>query len=361
MTETDHADKTCALRPGEELDTGRLRAYLAANLPAEHAAGMDALALEQFPGGHSNLTYLVRAGAREYVLRRPPHGTSVPSAHDMSREFHILSRLAPVYAKAPAPVLFCDDETIIGGQFYLMERRRGVIIRREPLPGMQMTRELAAGISTALIDALVELHLLDYYTAGLSDYGKPEGYVERQISGWTRRYAAAQTDELADATAVGRWLAQNLPGDSAPALIHNDFKLDNVILDPDQPTRILAVLDWEMATIGDPLMDLGTTLGYWVEDGDHPLIKAFRFCPTDMPGMLTRAEIVERYARATGRDIASILYYYCFGLFKSAVVGQQIYYRYKHGHTSDPRFVQIGRAVRVLFAQATAALERGHI
>jgi aminoglycoside phosphotransferase (APT) family kinase protein len=350
-------DQTRAVRPGEELDAARLQEYLRAQLDQPGAE----LVIEQFPGGFSNLTYLLRFGDREYVLRRPPHGSRARSAHDMGREFRVLSRLAPVFDRAPRPVLFCDDSAVIGAEFYLMERIRGVIIRRDPPPGLTIDEGTAARLSEALVDTLAMLHGIDYAAAGLSDLGRPEGYVERQITGWIGRYQAAQTDALPAMDEVGAWLAAHMPIGSPAALIHNDFKFDNMILDPADITRVIGILDWEMSTIGDPLMDLGTSLSYWVERDDSPALQEIRFVPTTLPGMMTRAELVLRYAEKSGRDVADILFYYVYGLFKLAVVAQQIYYRFVQGSTRDERFGRMIDGVRAMSAQARAVLDRGKI
>ena len=347
-------------RAGEELDLERLGAHLERHLPGG-AAGP--LRVEQFPGGHSNLTYLVHLGERELVLRRPPVGSKVKSAHDMGREVRVLSRLAPAWAPAPAPVLSCEDDAVMGAPFYLMERRRGIILRKEPPAGMVLDPRRARQVSEALIDGLVALHAIDYAAIGLGDLGRPEGYVERQVRGWTERYAGSQTDDIGSVTEVAAWLRDHLPVSGPPALIHNDYKFDNVVLDPADLTRIVGVLDWEMATVGDPLMDLGTSLSYWVEAGDPPPMVHMRFGPTTLPGMLTRAEVVERYAERSGRAVpdAAAVFYYAFGLFKTAVVVQQIYYRWKQGLTKDARFAPLIHAVRMLCDHAAAAIARGSL
>ena len=345
-------------RPGEELDAGSLAAYLAAELPG--AAGQP-IAIEQFPGGHSNLTYLVTIGERELVLRRPPVGSKVKSAHDMGREVRVLSRLAPAWSPAPRPILHCEDESILGCPFYLMERRRGVILRREPPPDLVIEPATARRLSEVLVDGLAELHAIDFTAIGLGDLGHPEGYVQRQVRGWTERYAGSRTDELPVVERVAAWLAAHLPPSPAPALIHNDYKYDNIVLDPSDLTRVAGVLDWEMATVGDPLMDLGTSLAYWVEAGDPPAMIAMRFGPTTLPGMMSRAEVAARYAARTGRSIDHIGFYYAFGLFKTAVVAQQIYWRWKQGLTRDPRFEPFLLAVSALCDQAAQSIDRGTI
>jgi aminoglycoside phosphotransferase (APT) family kinase protein len=345
-------------RAGEGLDAGALAARLAERLPG--AAG-PTIAIEQFPGGHSNLTYLVRIGERELVLRRPPVGSKVKSAHDMGREVRVLSRLAPAWSPAPRPILHCDDDSVLGCPFYLMERKRGIILRRELPPDLALDPPTARRLSEVLVDGLAELHAIDFAAIGLGDLGRPDGYVERQVRGWTERYAGSRTDDIPVVDRVADWLASHLPPSPAPALIHNDFKYDNLVLDPVELTRIVGVLDWEMATVGDPLMDLGTSLAYWVEAGDPPGMIAMRFGPTTLDGMMTRAEVAARYAARTGRPIDHIGFYYAFGLFKTAVVAQQIYWRWKQGLTRDPRFEPFLLAVKALCEQAASAIDRGAI
>lgn len=348
---------TAPVRAGEELSIPALEAYLSEHLP--DASG--SLSVEQFPHGHSNLTYLLRRGNREFVLRRPPFGNQVKTAHDMGREFRVLSKLSAVYPPAPRPLLYCDDTSLLGAPFYVMERRRGVILRRAETPGLTIEPPAARRLSAALIDNLALLHALKYKTAGLADLGKPEGYVGRQVTGWITRYAHARTDDVSEMERTATWLAEHMPVESGAALIHNDYKYDNLVLDPDDPTRIVAVLDWEMATIGDPLMDLGTTLGYWVEANDSEEVRAGAFGPTALPGSLTRRELVDRYAEKTGRDVSGILFHYCFGLYKIAVIVQQIYARYIRGHTRDSRFARLNERVAALSRQAIRALDRGSV
>jgi aminoglycoside phosphotransferase (APT) family kinase protein len=351
-------DETRPVRDGEQLDTARLRDYLAAHLPEAEGP----LAVEQFPHGHSNLTYLLRAGGQEWVLRRPPFGNRVKTAHDMGREYRILSRLCHVYARAPAPVLYCEDESVVGAPFYLMERRTGIILRGAPSPDRPMAPELVTRLCETLVDSIAELHGLDYRTAGLDDLGKPQGYVERQVTGWTKRYHDARTDLVPDLERTALWLAENQPAQSSGAtLIHNDFKFDNFVLDPGDLTRIVAVLDWEMATIGEPLMDLGTTLAYWTEPGDPAPLHRFIVGPTTQPGSLSRQGLVERYGQATGRNIDHMLFYYVCGLFKVAVIAQQIYARFVRGLTHDPRFAGFNHVVAALGLGAVRAIDSKRI
>jgi len=348
-------DEPRAVRAGEELDLAALTAYLARELGARGAVAVD-----QFPGGHSNLTYRVRHGDAEYVLRRPPFGSKVKSAHDMGREVAVLSKLAPVYARAPRVLAFESTGEVLGAPFYLMERRHGVILRRQLPAELAGDRPRLGALCELLVDALVELHAVDYAAAGLAELGKPAGYVDRQVRGWSERYVGSQTDDIAAMTDVAVWLDAHRPADGAPALVHNDFKFDNLIFAPSLDS-ITGVLDWEMTTIGDPLMDLGTALSYWAQADDVPGMLALPFGPTATPGMLTRAEVAARYLARSGRTTDALVFYYAFGLFKTAVIAQQIYYRFAKGVTTDPRFAPMIYAVRALSEQASASIARGAV
>ena len=349
-------DRPKSVREGEDLDVDALEAWLRAN--TQLLGPRDEVAILQFPSGYSNLTYLLRLGETETVLRRPPFGNTVKSGHDMSREHRVLSTLAPVYPLAPRPLAHCEDEAVLGAPFYLMERRRGTIIRRKPPRGMKLDPARARALAFALIDGLADLHAIDWRGIGLDDFGKPEGYAQRQVEGWTRRWTKAKTDELPKLDAIADWLARTLPADADadPALIHNDYKYDNVLLDPES-LQINAVLDWEMATIGSPRMDLGTTLAYWVELGDSPQLQGLAFGPTNLPGSPTRLELIERYQERSGIELSSATYYRVFGLFKIAVILQQIYARFKKGSTQDPRFAALGYFVTLLAETASDAIE----
>jgi aminoglycoside phosphotransferase (APT) family kinase protein len=316
---------------------------------------------EQFPRGFSNLTYLLRMGSRELVLRRPPIGAAIRSAHDMGREHRILSRLAEVYDKAPTPLLFCEDPAVLGAPFYVMERVEGVILRPRMPAAMHPDPTRMAAIAGGFIETLAELHAVDFAAAGLSDLGRPEGYVRRQIEGWTGRYDKSRTDDIPEMIRVAAWLDAQAPLESAAALIHNDFKYDNLVLDPDSGTRVIAVLDWEMATIGDPLMDLGTSLGYWVDPEDPPELRQLALSPTLLLGNPSRSELVERYIVSSGRQVDDPVFYYVYGLFKIAVIVQQIYARYRQGHTRDPRFARLIEGVRVCSRVASRAAELSRI
>jgi aminoglycoside phosphotransferase (APT) family kinase protein len=342
-------DKPRAVRAGEELDTEKLAAFLGGPVT-----------VEQFPGGHSNLTYLVHHGDKEYVLRRPPFGSKVKSAHDMGREYTVLSKLSLVYARAPKVFAYEPTGDVLGAPFYLMERRRGVILRKDLPPALAGDHARVRGVCELLVDALVDLHAVDYTAAGLGDFGKPEGYIARQVTGWTERYTKSQTDDIPAVTEACAWLAANMPPDGKPALIHNDFKFDNVIFDTSLDA-ITGVLDWEMTTIGDPLMDLGTSLSYWAQASDPPAYHALPFGPTARPGMMTRQEVAQRYLERSGRTADSLVFYYAFGLIKTAVIAQQIYYRFAKGLTQDPRFGQMIFGVRLLSEQARVSIENNGI
>ncbi len=350
-------DSSAAVRAGEELPIEPLQRYLCEHLP--DAAGP--LTVEQFPAGYSNLTYLLRLGDRAMVLRRAPFGNQVKTAHDMGREYRVLAGLSTVYPLAPRPLLYCEDLALLGTPFYVMERRRGIILRKQLPPGLTIGSATARGLGCALIDNLAALHALDYRAAGLGDLGKPDGYVGRQVKGWTERYSKARTHEIPAMENLARWLGENLPPESGASLIHNDYKYDNLVLDAGDLTRIVAVLDWEMATVGDPLMDLGTTLGYWVEAGDPAPLQQIAMGPTTLPGSLTRRELVERYAERTGRAVTHAVFYYAFGLFKVAVIVQQIYARFVRGSTRDPRFADLDRLVAVLAEQAERVVSAGRL
>jgi aminoglycoside phosphotransferase (APT) family kinase protein len=348
-------DGTKPVRPGEELDTNKLSAFIAQELGLS-----DAITVEQFPGGHSNLTYCVRVGDREMVLRRPPVGSKVKSAHDMGREVAVLSKLAPVYSRAPNVLAYDATGEVLGAPFYLMERRRGVILRKQLPPELAADHAAIRRICELLVDALVDLHAVDYVAAGLGEFGKPAGYIERQVTGWTERYKGSQTDDIPAVTEVAAWLAKHQPADGPPALIHNDFKFDNVIFDPEL-TTITGVLDWEMTTIGDPLMDLGTSLSYWAQHSDPPAMHQLPFGPTASHGMMTRQEIAARYLERSGRKAESLVFYYAFGLLKTAVIAQQIYYRFAKGLTQDTRFAAMIIGVRLLSEQARISIDRNTI
>jgi aminoglycoside phosphotransferase (APT) family kinase protein len=314
--------------------------------------------IEQFPAGSSNLTYSIKIGGEEFVLRRPPFGNEVKSAHDMSREFNVLSKLSKVYQPAPKPLIYCDDESVIGSEFYLMERRNGMIIRGKSPEILDNSRELQRKVCESFVENLAQLHSLDYKNIGLGDLGKPEGYARRQVEGWTKRYYNAKTDQYPELETVIEWLDKNIPAESGASLVHNDYKFDNIMLNPENLTEITAVLDWEMTTVGDPLMDLGTTLGYWMSKEAGAKMLSMPFNPRVLMENFSRKELVEIYAEKSGIDASNILFYYAFGTFKIAVIAQQIYARFVKGYTQDKRFASFNHFVNALGKIAVYALRR---
>jgi aminoglycoside phosphotransferase (APT) family kinase protein len=351
------AKDTAPIRAGEELDKTALESYLRDGLPdlmpGQPLDGAT-IEIEQFPGGHSNLTYLIRLGGHEFVLRRPPVGPVAPTAHDMPREYRLLAAIHPYFQLAPRPYLLCEDASIIGVPFYLMERRRGLVIRRDIPEEIGDDLEMRRQVSFAMADTLATLHSVDIYSTGLAGIGKPTGFVTRQVRGWTERWHRSKTSELAEIDEVIRWLDQRIPPEPDPeagrgaTLVHNDFKLDNTMLDPNDPARVVAVLDWEMCTVGDPLIDVGIFLCYWAQK-DDPEARRDSISPvTTEAGWITRDEIIARYSEKTGRDLSGIAFYETFALFKVAVVLQQIYFRYVRGQTSDERFKNFGHRVEGL-------------
>ncbi|GLZ37816.1 phosphotransferase family protein [Actinokineospora sp. NBRC 105648] len=292
--------------------------------------------VRQFPGGASNLTYLLSYPDRELILRRPPVGHKAASAHDMRREFKVQRQLKPVYPYVPTVLGLCDDHTVLGSDFYVMERVPGTILRGDLPAGFELSPPRARALSTTLVDRLVDLHRVDPVAAGLADLGKGAGYVGRQVRGWSGRFAAARTDNVPDFAAVIAWLVERAPADVATVVIHNDWRFDNVVLDDE--LAVVGVLDWEMATLGDPLMDLGGAAAYWIQADDDEVFQRARRQPTHVPGMLTRAELVEHYRERTGLRVDNWAFYEVFGLFRLAVIMQQIYYRYHHGQTHNAAF-----------------------
>jgi aminoglycoside phosphotransferase (APT) family kinase protein len=295
------------------------------------------LEIEQFPAGHSNLTYLVRSGDWEAVLRRPPLGPVAPRAHDMAREYRILARLHPAFPLAPRPYVLCVDTSIIGAPFYVMERRHGVVLDMDLPPGFPEQAAVHHAIAESLIQGLVDLHAVDWQAAGLGEVGHPEGYLQRQVHGWLERFSRVRTVELPEIDRLAPWLVEQLPESPAPTVIHNDYKLNNVLLDREDPRRMTAVLDWEMATVGDPLSDVASLLVYWTEPGDEKLLGGLKSV-TSEPTFPRRGDVLEMYARASGRDLASLDWYVAFAYFKLAVICQQIFYRWHVGQTRDARF-----------------------
>lgn len=352
---SDNIDKAITAREGEAPDIIQLKQYLSASLP-----GFDGeLIIEQFPGGYSNLTFLLKTSGKEYVLRKPPKGANIKSAHDMGREFNVLTALKPVYKPIPAPILYCDDSAVIGSPFYIMERVRGIILRNKIPKGMELTPLMMKSISQSAIDNLVALHSIDLESTGLIHLGKPEGYIQRQVEGWIKRYVAAETDTIENMNKTAEWMQANIPNDNTVAFIHNDYKYDNLVLDPENLSNIIAVLDWEMATVGNPLMDLGTSLGYWAEADDSDALKPFNL--TWLPGNMNREEVVQHYAAIKKISVPDMLFYYVFGSFKIAVIVQQIYARYKKGFTKDERFATLLHVVNACATNAQKAITYNRI
>ncbi len=349
------SDIPAAVRVGEELSIAQLNSYLKLYAPEIG----EVLEIKQFPGGFSNLTYCLKTANKEFVLRRPPFGANIKSAHDMGREFRVLSLLKDHYPKIPKPIAYCESDDVLGTPFYIMERITGVILRAANAPKLNLPAELLQKASEALVDNLVALHALDIHKTGLEQLGKPEGYVQRQVEGWIKRYYNAETDKIETLDKLADWMKQNIPVSPAATFLHNDYKYDNVILDESDLTKIIGVLDWEMSTVGDPLMDLGATLAYWSEARDTDEVKFFNL--TWLPGNLTRKEVVNRYSEKSGRDVSNILFYYLFGLYKNAVIAQQIYARWKQGHTKDARFGALLPVIKGLGVKAQTALESGKL
>jgi len=348
-------DSPVDVRKGEELDIEKLGTYLRAQRPELDGE----ITVQQFPAGFSNLTYALTVGEQRLILRRPPFGTKAKSAHDMGREFRVLSAVQGAFKYAPRTILFCDDPAVMGCDFYLMERMDGIVLRRDYPEDFPITPALVRAQHEVLFDVLAELHAVDYAAVGLAELGRPAGYTERQVTGWSKRYRNAMTEDAADGELLMQWLAANMPPDAGrAALIHNDYKLDNVMFDAREPAQIIGVFDWEMATLGDPLMDLGCTLSYWIEPDDPDYLDVARMMPTQVEGSLSREEILSRYSEQTGLDTGDFDFYYIFGLFRLAVIVQQIYYRYYHGQTQDQRFAVLIDHGAALIRAASECISR---
>ena len=343
------------VRNGEELDLVKLKKYLL-------KINFDLNDVNQFPSGYSNLTYLLTSGSKEYILRKPPFGAeSLKGGHDMLREFTVLKNLKSQFDLVPKVYHFCGDKSIIGSTFYLMERVKGNIIRpnlsEENSPGKKIIRE----ISKQMINTLSTLHNVDIKAANLTDLGKINGYNQRQVDGWIKRYYHSKTSTIDNMEFVAKWLKKNIPMESKASIIHNDFKYDNIVLDKENFSRINAILDWEMATIGDPLMDLGTSLGYWVDNDDLPELKLFQLSATTLQGNPTREDFLHEYMLKSNTKIDNPIFYYVFGLFKIAVIAQQIFFRYKKGYTKDKRFKLLELAVISLSVMAKQSIEKNRL
>ena len=356
-TPTFSMDNPKEIRPGEEFSLEKLKTYL-----SENNINTDNLSIKQFPSGYSNLTYFLKSSSQEFVLRRPPFGAkSLKGGHDMFREYNVLKNLKSQFTKVPDVYLYCDNNEIIGVPFYLMQRVEGYIIR----PNLQQKdspgKEVIQSVSKSLVSSLVELHNVDIDQANLNELGNINGYIKRQVEGWIKRYNHSKTDSISNMDFIASWLHENQPLEDQSSIVHNDFKYDNLILDKDNHSKITAVLDWEMATIGDPFMDLGTTLGYWVDKNDLPELKLFQLSATTLEGNPTREGILELYEKESGKNITNPVFYYVFGLFKIAVIAQQIYFRYKKGYTKDRRFSVLNLAVMSLSVMAKQAIIKNRL
>jgi aminoglycoside phosphotransferase (APT) family kinase protein len=347
-------EESIPVRADEVFDVPAVERYLHSQL---QEVGEGALVVRQFPAGASNLTYLLRMGTWEGVLRRPPLGPVPPKAHDMERECRLLQRIHPVFPLAPRPYVFCDDLSVIGTPFYVMERRYGIVLNDRFPPEQPPTSALCARLSQAVVETLAQIHALDWRAVGLGDFGYPEGFLARQVKRWIEAYARAQTDDLPLVEPLTRWLTEHRPAEQQPTLIHNDFKLNNMLLNADDLTTPTAVLDWEMATIGDPLLDLAITLSYWVDPSDPEDLRVMLPTVTTLPGFMSRAAFMQRYAELTGRDLTVMPFYLVFGYFRMVVIVQQIYARWKRGQTQDERFAGFGSRVRALVAHAVRLTE----
>ncbi|WP_431028554.1 phosphotransferase family protein [Lysinibacillus sp. LZ02] len=348
---------TIAVRKGEELNGAVVHEFLRANIPNLPDAP---LTIEQFGSGHSNLTYLLKCGEWESVLRRPPLGPIAPKAHDMEREYTILHSLHPYFSAIPKPLLFSSDESIVGSPFFMMERRKGIVLDTKFPEHMLYTPEMGRRISEKVVDTLVALHSIDYRETALAGMSKPEGFMERQVAGWIQRYERARTDDVLEVEALKGWLTENIPASTDATIIHYDYKLNNMMFSKDFE-EVTGLFDWEMTTVGDPLVDVGVALCYWFQADDPDLLKKALGKPpvTVLEGFYTRDEFVKRYAERSGRDVSNIHFYLTFAYFKLAVIGQQIYYRYKNGQTSDPRFAQFHILVNNLIKYALLTAKNG--
>lgn len=345
-------DQAGNIREGEELDAKVVTDFIRAAVPDLQGTA----SIKQFPGGASNLTYAVSFPNKEFILRRPPFGKKAKSAHDMGREYRVMQKLKPVYPYVPNMVAFCQDESVLGCDFYVMERLVGIIPRADMPKGLHMTPEQNRALCLNVLDRFIELHSVDYQAAGLADLGKGEGYVVRQIEGWTKRYHDAKTPDVPDFEKIMAWLHAHMPPQVKVCIIHNDYRMDNVVLDAQDPTQVIGVLDWEMATLGDPLMDLGNTLAYWVEANDPPAAQLLRRQPSHLPGMLNRNEVIDYYCGKMGLSTDNFVFYRAYGIFRLAVILQQIYYRFYHGQTKNPAFGAFGQMVKILESQCNELL-----
>lgn len=345
---------TMQVRASERLDEVKLHSFLKSHFP-ELPQGQ--LEISQFSAGHSNLTYCLKIVDFEVVLRRPPLGPVAKKAHDMKREFTILSALHPFLTAVPKPYVYVEDRDIIGSDFFLMERKKGIVLDTQFPKGVNLTEELTRQLSEKMIDSLVALHAIPYQDTPLKDMVKPDGFMERQVHGWIERYDKAKTAEYAEVTALTDWLKKHVPSNKEATIIHYDYKLNNAMFSEDY-SEMIGLFDWEMTTVGDPLADVGVAMSYWMQaDDPKMLLYALGEPPvTILPGFYTRQQFIERYAEKSGRDVSDIQYYCTFAYFKLAVICQQIYYRYVKGQTQDDRFAQMDKMVAALIHQASKSI-----
>lgn len=354
----DVGQYTKPVREGEGLNEIKLKQFLLEN---ELITKVDSeLTVRQFSNGFSNLTYLLEIENKEFVLRRPPFAAP-KRGHDMSREFKVLRGLNSIFDKAPKAFAFTQNNDIIGAPFYIMGKVGGIVLTAQEAKSRDLKPAEFRQISNTWLNTFVAFHQLDYKIAGLEDLGRPKGYVERQVTNWGKQYLAAATDDVPAAEKVMRWMQEQQPKQYDHTLIHNDFKYDNVVFSDPSWTTITAILDWEMCTLGDPLMDLGTSLGYWTTASDPDFMKQGLKSPTIMKGNPSRTDIVQQYALKSGRSIDNLVFYYAYGLFKIAVIAQQIYYRFKHGHTKDPKFAYLNKASELCCNTAWQAIQKNQI
>ena len=339
-------------RPGEAFDEARLAAFLKGKLDGADQP----MRVMQFGGGMANLTFLLRFGdSHEYVYRRPPLKAFAASAHDMSREHRVLSSLSSVFPYAPRIYLYVEDLAVMGAPFLIMERKSGITVRREMPPEFAALPQAGRQLSETLVDVLVEFHAVDYAAIGLSSLGRPDGSIARQVAGWRRRWAAAATGENPEADALCQWLSENIPSSPSATLAHNDYKLDNTIFAADDPSRMIALLDWDMCTIGDPLLDLATLLAYWTAPDDPPRLRALTPMPTGDHGFLSRRQLLDRYQRQSGRNVSHIRFYLALALFRWTCYMQQMYFNYVNGFTSDERYRELDETAALLVKTALSA------
>jgi len=346
------------VRQGQELNESALKSFLLKNDLISNANSD--WEVSQFSTGFSNLTYLLLIEEKEYVLRRPPVG-AIKRGHDMGREFRVLTGLNRGFKKAPEVFVYSEDPDILGVPFYIMEKVDGIIINGEVAKQRQISETEFPIIANSWLDTFVELHNLDYEAVGLGELGRPDGYVERQVRNWSKQYRHAMTDDIPEAEKVMAWLTDQQPTNYDHSLIHNDYKYDNVVFEDDSWKNINAILDWEMCTLGDPLMDLGAAIAYWITADDHPMILSVFPYPTSLPGNPSRLEIVESYSKKSGRSINNLVFYYAFGLFKNAVIVQQIYYRYSKGLASNEKFAQLNKVTQLFIELAWQAIQKKRI